>query len=110
VPCRFECPEPILVTDIEMATHLYHIAQEAVNNAMKHGNPGHIGITLEREGGTGSLRVEDDGSGIPEVPTSHPGLGLRIMSYRANMVGGSLDVRRGAPRGTVIWCRFPLKS
>ena len=49
---------------------------------------------------TGTLTVEDDGTGMPEVPTSHAGLGLRIMSYRANMVGGSLDVRRRlAPAG-----------
>ena len=110
VRCRFRCPEPILITDVGMATHLYHIAQEAVNNALKHGAPEHIELTLAREGGTGSLIVEDDGIGLPEIPTSHPGLGLRIMSYRATMVGGSLDIRRRAPRGTVISCQFPLES
>ena len=110
IPCRFECPEPILITDIEMATHLYHIAQEAVNNAIKHGNPAHIVLALARENGCGSLRVEDDGAGIPETASGHAGLGLLIMSYRANMVGGSLDVRRGTPKGTVICCQFPLES
>jgi signal transduction histidine kinase len=110
VSCRFHCPQPILITDVGMATHLYHIAQEAVNNALKHGGPEHIVLTLAREGEGGSLAVEDDGTGIPEIPTSHPGLGLRIMSYRANMLGGSLNVRRGAERGTVICCRFPLAS
>jgi signal transduction histidine kinase len=59
---------------------------------------------------TGSLVVEDDGTGIPDIPTSHPGLGLRIMSYRANMLGGSLETRRGTPRGTVVCCRFPLEN
>lgn len=110
VSCRFACDEPILVTDVAMATHLYHIAQEAVNNALKHGAPEHLAITLSREGETGSLTVEDDGIGVPEIPTTHPGLGLRIMNYRANMLGGSLDIRRRAPRGTVICCRFPLES
>ncbi len=110
VSCRFECPEPILITDVVMATHLYHIAQEAVNNALKHGGPEHIVLALTRAGESGSLTIEDDGTGLPEIPTSHPGLGLRIMSYRANMVGGSLDVRRGTPRGTAICCRFPLES
>jgi PAS domain S-box-containing protein len=110
VSCRFECPAPILITDVGLATHLYHIAQEGVNNAIKHGGPEHIVLTLAREGETGSLSIEDDGTGLPEIPASHPGLGLRIMTYRANMVGGSLDIRRGSPRGTVICCRFPLES
>jgi PAS domain S-box-containing protein len=108
VSCRFECREPILITDVGMATQLYHIAQEAVNNAIKHGDPDHIVLTLARDRDLGSLRIEDDGTGIPEVSDSHTGLGLRIMSYRANMVGGSLDVRRRTPRGTTICCRFPL--
>jgi PAS domain S-box-containing protein len=108
VSCRFSCPEPIPITDIGKATHLYHIAQEAVNNALRHGGPEHIVLTLERDGHGGRLTIEDDGAGIPEVPSSHPGLGLRIMSYRANMVGGSLEIHRGVPWGTVIRCRFPL--
>ncbi len=110
VSCRFECPQPILITDIGRATHLYHIAQEAVNNAIKHGGPEHIVLTLAREGTTGSLTVEDDGTGMPEIPSNHQGLGLRIMSYRANMLGGSLEVQRGSEQGTVIRCRFPLAS
>ncbi len=110
VSCRFHCPEPILITDVEKATHLYHIAQEAVNNAIKHGHPDHIVLTLAREPTCGNLSVEDDGTGIPEVAPSHVGLGLRIMNYRANMVGGSLEIRRAAPAGTAICCRFPLDT
>ncbi len=110
VACRFECPEPIRITDPSRATHLYHIAQEAVSNALKHGGPEHILVSLARDGDTGTLRMEDDGTGMPEVATSHAGLGLRIMSYRATMMGGSLDVRRRSPQGTTICCRFPLEA
>ena len=110
VSCRLECAEPILITDLSRATHLYHIAQEAVNNALKHGGPDHILIALARDAGAGALRIEDDGIGIPELSDGHAGLGLRIMSYRATMVGGSLDVRRRTPRGTTICCRFPLEA
>ena len=110
ITCRFECPAPILVTDVGVATHLYHIAQEAVNNALKHGEPRTIVLSLARDGDIGSLTIADDGRGIPELAGSHPGLGLRIMSHRANMVGGSLDVGRGQPHGTVIRCRFPLET
>jgi PAS domain S-box-containing protein len=110
VSCRFDCPSPILVQDLGTATHLYHIAQEAVNNALKHGGPAHIEIALAGEDDIGSLTITDDGTGIPEPADSSAGLGLRIMSHRANMVGGSLEIRRGDPRGTVIACRFPLET
>jgi PAS domain S-box-containing protein len=110
VSCRFECSAPILIHDISTATHLYHIAQEAVNNALKHGGPERIEILLSGENGTGSLTITDDGTGIPELSDSTRGLGLRIMSYRATMVGGSMEIRRGEPRGTVIACRFPLEK
>jgi PAS domain S-box-containing protein len=109
VSCRFECPEPIPITDLGRATHLYHIAQEAVSNALKHGGPEHILISLSREGGVGTLRLEDDGTGLADLPAGHSGLGLRIMSYRATMVGGSLDIRRRSPTGTAICCRFPIE-
>ncbi len=94
VSCRFECAEPILITDVGVATHLYHIAQEAVNNAIKHGRPGRIVLSLDREDG----RRHPDGRGrrrraSGDSPAQHPGLGLRIMNYRASMIGGTLEVR-----------------
>jgi signal transduction histidine kinase len=91
-----------------VATHLYHIAQEAVNNAIKHGRSGRILLSLGREDGAGILTVEDDGVGLATPPARHPGLGLRIMNHRAGMIGGSLEVRSGAVGGTVVRCRFPM--
>jgi PAS domain S-box-containing protein len=108
VSCRFECAEPILISDVGAATHLYHIAQEAVNNAIKHGRSGRIVLSLGREDGVGVLTVEDDGVGLTTPPARHPGLGLRIMNHRAGMIGGSLEVRPGAVGGTVVRCRFPM--
>ena len=99
VSCRLECAEPIQIRDVGVATHLYHIAQEAVNNALRHGRAHSIVLSLGRENGSGILRVEDDGIGLRDRPARHPGLGLRIMSYRANMVGGTLEVRSGVPNG-----------
>jgi PAS domain S-box-containing protein len=107
ISCRFECRAPVLVYDVNVATHLYHIAREAVNNAIKHGKPGHVVIGLSTEGGEGTLSVQDDGEGIAEIPTSRTGMGLNIMSYRANMIGGTLDVRRNAMGGTTVVCLFP---
>jgi PAS domain S-box-containing protein len=110
ITCRFECGAPVLVYDVNVATHLYHIAREGVNNAIKHGHPSHIVIGLSAGNGEGTLSVQDDGQGISEIPMNHTGMGLNIMSYRANMVGGSLDVRKNFTGGTSVVCIFPLRN
>jgi PAS domain S-box-containing protein len=108
ITCRFECGEPVLIYDVNMATHLYHIAREAVNNAIKHGHPGHVVIGLFVENGEGTLSVQDDGEGISDAASNHKGMGLNIMNYRANMIGGSLDIRKNFTGGTSVVCLFPL--
>ncbi|MGD0544377.1 MAG: PAS domain S-box protein [Candidatus Acidiferrales bacterium] len=110
ITCRFECSTSVLVYDVNVATHLYHIAREAVNNAIKHGRPSHVVIGLSAENGEGTLSVQDDGAGISEIPGDHTGMGLNIMSYRANMIGGSLDVRKNFTGGTTVVCLFPLSD
>jgi len=108
IPCRFQCERPVLIHDATVATHLYHIAREAVNNSIKHGRAQSILIQFiagEREG---TLRVKDDGLGIEKRTEPHPGVGLQIMNYRAGMIGGHLEVRRDHPKGTVVTCRFPI--
>ena len=67
ISCTFLCIEPVLIHDETVATHLYHIAQEAVNNAIKHGGPTHIVIALGASGSQGVLAITDDGSGIRNV-------------------------------------------
>jgi signal transduction histidine kinase len=110
VPCRFQCDAPVLIQDDELATHLYHIAQEAVHNAVKHGHPQNILIRLTAEHGRGTLLVKDDGLGIAEVREHSQGMGLHIMNYRAGMIGGSLEVCRDPIRGTAVTCTFPMHT
>ena len=110
VGCRFQCEEPVLIHNAPMATHLYHIAQEALNNAIKHGHAKNILIRLfsgEREG---TLIIKDDGVGIERPHAPHAGVGLHIMNYRAGMIGGNLEVRREQPHGTIVTCRFPTDT
>ena len=83
-----------------VATHLYHIAQEAVNNAIKHGHAKTILIRLFAARSEGTLIIKDDGVGIERPTGAHAGVGLHIMNYRAGMIGGNLEVRREQPRGT----------
>ncbi|MEO8578149.1 MAG: sensor histidine kinase, partial [Gemmatimonadales bacterium] len=108
IQCEFVCPEPVLIPDVGMATHLFHIAQEAVNNALRHADPRRIVITVERTESSARISIEDDGTGMSAATADPPGLGLRIMSYRANIIGGSLDVHPGFGGGTVVRCRFPI--
>jgi PAS domain S-box-containing protein len=109
ISCRFDCDEPVLVHDTDMATHLYRIAQEAVNNAIKHGDAKNIVVSLSAQNSRGTLRIDDDGPGISEIPANNPGMGMQIMNYRAKMIGGSLRLQKAGSRGTSVICQFPLK-
>lgn len=109
ITCRFEAPEPLLVGDSDAAVNLYRIAQEAVNNAIRHGKANHIRIRLWRDEAHGYLAVHDDGVGIPPDATDGEGMGLHIMPHRASILGGRLDVGPDAERGTVVTCTFPVR-
>ena len=108
VTCRFECLDPVLIHDEGLADHLYHLAQEAVNNAIKHGRAKRITIGLSAVRNGGRLTIGDDGRGFERISNNPPGLGLRIMNYRAKMIGGSLDVQSLPGCGTMVTCFFPI--
>ena len=109
ISCHFDCQAAVLIYDDAMATHLYHIAQEAVNNALKHGHAHKILIRLTAENGRGLLVISDDGAGIAENRGSSHGMGLHIMNYRAGMIGGTLEVAPSPLQGTTVTCIFPVK-
>jgi PAS domain S-box-containing protein len=109
IGCRFQCEKPLPILDVNLATHLYRIAQEAVNNAMRHGKSRNIVIGLSGKNGAGTLTIQDDGEGFSEKQTGQPGVGLSIMNYRADMVGGSLKVQPNEGRGVTVTCMFPLR-
>jgi two-component system sensor kinase FixL len=106
VTCRVECPQPVPVRDHAAATHLYRIAQEAINNAIKHGKARQIVVRLAAQGDQASLTVTDDGSGLVAKPEKTSGMGLRIMKYRAGMIGATLELRRANGRGMLVTCAF----
>jgi signal transduction histidine kinase len=107
-PCTFQCDMPVEILEPGVATHLYRIAQEAVTNAVKHGNAGEIILRLKAGTDGLMLTISDDGVGIsPKVPA---GMGLRTMAYRASVIGASFNVERQASRGTRVSCRLPNGS
>jgi PAS domain S-box-containing protein len=110
ISCRFECETAVLIHDDAMATHLYHIAQESVNNALKHGHARNILLRLTAEKGRGTLLVQDDGAGITEDRGNGQGMGLHIMKYRAGMIHGTLEITPGSVKGTTVTCTFPIRA
>jgi signal transduction histidine kinase len=104
--CRFDCPESVAIPDRTAATHLFRIAQEATQNAMRHAKAANIVISLSADENAIVLKVSDDGCGLPEH-WSKKGLGLEIMDYRAHVIGATLMVKRGAERGTIMCCTLP---
>ena len=107
ISCRFECEYPVLFNDTDTATHLYRIAQEAVSNAIKHGKAKNVLIQLDIAEKGKLLSVTDDGTGCVLFNGESKGMGLRIMSYRARIVGGSLEISKGEHVGVRILCLVP---
>ncbi len=114
ITCQFQCDRPLEIEDLNAATHLCHIAREAVNNAIKHGGAKTIAIELSAVNGSGVLAIRDDGAGFLPVSTNEAGMGLHIMRYRASMIGGALHIEKNGEkngrRGAVVRCLFPLTS
>jgi PAS domain S-box-containing protein len=108
VDCQLQCDPPVFIDDIDVATHLYHIAQEALNNAIRHGKAHRIVIALSSADNVGELAICDDGLGITGQPANGSGMGLHIMGYRARMIEGSLDITPGMEHGTLVRCTFPM--
>jgi signal transduction histidine kinase len=104
--CRFECHTPILIHSPATATHLYRIAQEAVSNAIKHGQASDILVSLEDTEQGLRLSVTDNGAGL-QAPARPAGMGLRIMADRAKMIGGLFSIAEGRRGGVELSCFLP---
>ena len=104
VQCFFRCNTSAPLTDSE-ATHMYRIAQEAVNNAIKHGVATRIEIDLTAHNGMLSLEIADDGKGFPAAVKE--GMGLGVMTHRAASIGAELMIKSTPGKGVVITCLLP---
>src|SRR5258707_1265668 len=100
VSCTFECQRPVAIPNNQTAMHLFRMSQEAVTNAIKPGRPQHMVIRLGVEGDLATLGVIEDGTGLPAAPESIAGTGLRIMGYRAELIGAQLEITSARPQGT----------
>jgi len=110
VQCRFEIHEDGPLPEVEVATHLYHIAEEAIVNAVRHGKAKNILVSFDATDEEWVLNITDDGVGLPENHEKIKGMGLRIMAYRADLIGGAFSVGRQSGRGTFVTCTLPNPS
>jgi PAS domain S-box-containing protein len=92
---------PTFVLSETNASHLYRITQEALTNAARHGQATLVDIAFIATPETFSLRITDNGKGLAAAQTSS-GMGLKIMKYRADMIGARFEIEWNAPRGALI--------
>jgi signal transduction histidine kinase len=108
VKCTFTAKVNLPINDVIAATHLYRIAQEAMTNALKHGQATRIALTLDQIRDQGVLRIKDNGCGFTEATAKNAkGMGLRTIRYRAGMIPAYLQLRSVLNQGTTITCTFP---
>jgi len=107
---ELDYPQPVTVSPAE-ATHLFRIAQEALNNAVKHARATRLKISLyEPDGCDVMLTIKDNGVGLPADAGGARGFGVHFMRYRAGMIGATLDLHAGPDGGTILTCSIPRRS
>jgi signal transduction histidine kinase len=110
IRCVYESAGAPLIRDNAVAMHLYRIAQEAINNATKHGGATNVLVSFIADGKATTLRIADDGAGISKTAAGSDGMGLGLMHYRARLVGGELSIEEPHAGGTVVSCGIPLRG
>jgi PAS domain S-box-containing protein len=96
--------ETAITLNLEARNHLYRIAQEAVQNSLKHARATTIEIELRARVGALSLTIDDDGVGLPSSGSRATGLGMRTMQFRASAIGGRLAIRARSGGGVSVLC------
>ena len=107
VVCRFDCPELELQVEPQIGAALYRLAQEAIHNAIVHGEARRIEVTLAVEGSRLCLSIRDQGAGFEVEKAVRTGMGLRVMDYRARSIGGVLRITSRPGEGAEVLCSVP---
>jgi signal transduction histidine kinase len=110
IQCSFDSPSPIALDNELVTGHLFRIAQEAVNNAVKHSLATEVMIRLIRSSGKLQLEVSDNGKGFPKTPSSSQGIGLQIMRHRTSVIGGELNIISKPGEGVSVICTLPATN
>jgi len=107
IECTFRCPASVMITDNSAATHLYRIAQESVQNALRHGKASRVTLELLSTRKGIHLSVTDNGIGFPSLDQLKAGMGLRTMNHRAHVIGAAFSIAPLPRGGTRMSCDMP---
>jgi len=110
VSCVVSWQETFKIPDEDTVIHLFRIAQEAIQNAVKHAASSRIEVSLKRKGGMLQLTIEDNGKGMQPSNRKAKGLGLNIMAYRAGLIGGEFKTEQPTDGGTRVVCLVPFEK
>lgn len=110
IDCRYHGLDALDLGEAATAVHLFRIAQEGLNNAVRHAGASSIELRLRSRHGELLLQVLDDGRGIEPAASRQGRLGLHTMAYRAGVLGARLQVRRRRAGGTELRCQMPLPA
>ena len=102
IKCRIENPINLHFKDPTSLTHLFRIVQEATSNAVKHGNASKVNITMTPDDSKLIVKIEDNGSGFSGDWDKQKGLGVRIMKFRARLIGANLEISSSRFGGAAI--------
>lgn len=111
IDCNFSWHNISIINDNSVALNLYRITQEAANNAIRHGKAQHITITLTSDEKTLRLSICDDGCGFTGIDINHPstpGMGIKIMQYRAKQLGAKMEILARKEGGTEVRLKTQL--
>ena len=108
ISCRFTAEGKIPTLEPAVVGQLYKIAQEAVTNAIKHGKAKRVGISLANGAEKLVLRIQNNGRPFPDLESGTTGMGLRIMNYRASLIGAALQIKGTGAHGTLVTCSLPI--
>lgn len=109
IECHFRAADEPSECEHDTALHLYRITQEAMSNAIRHGRARRIEVVLDACASGRCLAIEDNGQGFDmQQKPAGAGAGLRLMRYRAVMIGGNLSIESQPQGGTRVECIFPF--
>ncbi len=107
VICSPSLDPTVQVDSPDTRLHLFRLCQEAIRNAVSHGKASQVSLCLVRQDHSlCKLTIQDNGRGFPDRPTSHEGLGIRLMKHRCRQFGGNLTLRNSAQGGAIVECVF----
>jgi len=102
INCEYNCIKPVAIDDYEISNNLFFIAQESVSNAIKHSKCTSIIICLKRLRNKFRMEIKDNGIGLHAETKSTFCRGLKIMKYRASMIGADIEYVSKNGEGTSI--------